>query len=227
MLDTNTTIRDMLQQTVIEYLTSNVYTSVPAIILNVDNLASKQTIDVQIAINRTFEDGAALTGAVCLGVPVLFPSGGGGLLSFPLSVGDTVLLCFSKRSIDDWMVGGGETVTPRLNRQFDKADGIAIPCLYTVKNNLNPDPENVVLKFAGSEVVLYKNGNATVNAAGTATVTAAQDINLNAVGNVNITAANVEISSGSLTHNGVNVGETHKHAILGGSSAPGPTDVPQ
>ncbi len=34
-------------------------------------------------------------------------------------------------------------------------------------------------------------------------------------------------SGGSFTHNDVNIGSTHKHAIKSGSSAPGPTDVPQ
>lgn len=37
----------------------------------------------------------------------------------------------------------------------------------------------------------------------------------------------VNIISPSLTHNGVNIGDTHVHPILGGSSAPGPTGSPQ
>jgi len=40
-------------------------------------------------------------------------------------------------------------------------------------------------------------------------------------------SGNVDFTGGTLTHDGVNVGKTHTHPILAGSSAPGPTGGPQ
>lgn len=200
MLDTNTTLPEMLKQTVLEYLDGGIETMLPAIVTDTSRLKDYQQVSLKVVLNQKFDDGNALTGADLLEVPVVFPSAGGGVLSFPVKVGDHMIVVFSKRSIDEWKYGYGNPLTPRLTRTFDLGDGVAIPGLTTVNTHLKPDPRHVVLKYAGSSVTLHDNGDVTVSAAGSANVSAAQDINLNALGSINITAGGRVNISGSEVH---------------------------
>lgn len=207
MLEFSNTVTSIVE----DYLKDNVFTSIPAKILSVDNLQSNQTVDVQPLINDVFEEGTAVEISPILDVPVVFPSGGGGSLTFPLKTGETVFLVFSMRSIDEWLDSGTQTgtLTPADRRSFSIADAVAIPNLYTKKNNLSPNPDNVELNFEGSYVKLKSNGDADINAAG--------DLNATASGDISLTAStikiqgNVEISGGTLTHEGIDVGSTHTH----------------
>lgn len=58
-------------------------------------------------------------------VPVQFPGGGGGTLTFPVAVGDECLVVFSSRGIDHWWQNSGvqEPATPRMH---DLSDGFAL-----------------------------------------------------------------------------------------------------
>lgn len=234
MLNTNTTPSDMLEMTISEHLRAKVYTALPAQVTKVTSYPDKQMVDVRVMVSEVYPDGKSLNGADLLDVPILFPSGGGGLLSFPIAVGDPVLVVFLKRCLDEWIGGEGDHKVTTLKRQFSLADAVAIPGLYPIKKHLNPDPDNVVLKFAGSSVTLYKNGDVKVdaakdliaNAVGKITASAGTDIEATANGNINVTAVNtvnitgssinlvgnVAISGGSLTHEGTNIGDNHKHS---------------
>ncbi len=59
-------------------------------------------------------------------VPVAFQGSGTAFQSFPVSVGDTVLLVFCSSSIDKWLVQGGE-VDPEDDRRHHLSDAVAIP----------------------------------------------------------------------------------------------------
>ncbi len=108
-----------------------VHTSMPGRVESYD--AEKQLIDVQPMVQQiiTHEDGTTepISFAVIPSVPVIFPSGGGFRMSFPITKGDYVLLCFSERSIEAWKSNGGE-VNPRDTRSFNLADAFAIPGLH-------------------------------------------------------------------------------------------------
>jgi hypothetical protein len=62
-------------------------------------------------------------------VPVVFPGGGGFRVTFPIKVGDVVLLVFNDRSLDVWKSKGGE-VDPLLFNRHHLADAVAIPGLH-------------------------------------------------------------------------------------------------
>lgn len=88
------------------------------------------------------------------------------------------------------------------------------------------------LEFNGDETWLkdgsYKLGNnkevsVTVNG-GQITINVTGQTAINSSGDVVIAAPNVEITSGTLTHNGTNIGETHRHSGVrsGGSNTGAP-----
>jgi len=65
---------------------------------------------------------------VVASVPVCFPGSGAFSVTWPVKVGDTVLLVFSSSSIDRWLALGGE-VDPIDDRRHHITDAIAIPGL--------------------------------------------------------------------------------------------------
>jgi len=111
----------------LEHRLGGVRVAMPARIENYD--ATEQTVDVQPLIKRIVGSGSARQARslpVVPRVPVAFPRGGGFFVSFPIQVGDTVLLIVADRSIDTWFTRGGE-VEPLDQRTHNVADAIAIP----------------------------------------------------------------------------------------------------
>lgn len=115
------------RQAQIENRLSDLHTSLPAIIVSFD--AEARTVSAQPAIQRVFTDGEGLSGAinlpVCVDVPVVFPSGGGYEITFPVKEGDECLLVFSERCIDNWF-DTGEPSPPADYRKHDLSDAFAI-----------------------------------------------------------------------------------------------------
>ena len=211
-------LQEVIERAVTSYLREKVYTSLPAKVLDVTNLNTKQTITAQPLISRVYSDKVCLEPGPVYEVPVIFPSAGGGLLSFPISVGDTVLLVYSMRSIDDWTEGNGEKVEPLDNRHYHLSDAIAIPGLYTKNTHLSPNATDVELKFSNSsirisptgDINITSSGNIVVNSSGTADIisvgnttlssqagidmTASGDIDITASGNVNISGSTINLN---------------------------------
>lgn len=147
----------------IDLLQDEMYTSLPATVTSYN--ASNQSVEVQLDVRLS----NILTGVedpqVSLSeVPVMFPSGGGGILSFPISIGDKVLLCFTKYSIDKWKTGkegiAGE------NRQHNVSDAVAICGLFNLTSNLEPNPKDVELKAFGTTITLKASGDVEITPAG-------------------------------------------------------------
>lgn len=61
-------------------------------------------------------------------VPVCFPGSGGFSITWPIAVGDIVLLVFASGSLDKWLSVGGH-VDPNDDRRHNLSDAIAIPGL--------------------------------------------------------------------------------------------------
>lgn len=85
-------------------------------------------------------------------VPVLILQGGGGSLTFPITPGDTGIVMFCDRDMDNWFNAGLMTV-PNSNRIHDINDAVI---LIGINNLLTPianyDPDNVVLQYPNGEV---------------------------------------------------------------------------
>ncbi len=187
-----------LIQSFLEYRLSDVHTALPARIIKYE--ADQQKASVQPLIKKQYQDGTVESNPIITGVPVIFPSGGGALLSFPIQPGDLVLLVFSERSLDNWVASTGQEVEPNDSRKHDFSDAIAIPGLFTFAKTLNADPDAVVLKFNSGSIKIKTDGSVEINAA---------QIKLS--GNVMI-EGNVSIS-GKATSNNLDL-TTHIHAEL-------------
>jgi hypothetical protein len=112
----------------------DVHTALPAKVERYD--AAKQLVDVKPLVKsyRLGEDAQPVAVAlpVICNVPLVFPGAGGFRITFPVQVGDTVLLVFAEASIDTWLEShGGADVDPADVRRHNLSDAVAIPGLHT------------------------------------------------------------------------------------------------
>lgn len=176
---------------------ARIRTAMPGIVAAVDLV--KQTVSVQPAIRGSQEspngDTASTNLPLLVDVPIVWPRAGGFAITFPVAVGDEVLVVISDRCIDAWWQSGGigEPLEPRMH---DLSDAFAI---------LAPTSQPKKLANVSTTALQLRNN------AGTAY------IELTPAGAVNIVSA-------SLRHNGVNVGSTHLHGgvVVGGATTTGP-----
>lgn len=114
-----------------ESLMADLRVALPARVERYDS--ATQLVDVQPLLKESVAQEDGTTAAVRLpmitNVPVVFPGAGGMRITFPVAVGDTVLLVFADRSLDVWQTHGGETA-PDDARRHHLTDAVAIPGLH-------------------------------------------------------------------------------------------------
>lgn len=112
-----------------------IWTAIPGIITSIN--LTEMTCEVQPAIQSIIvnQDGVAkpVDISVLPDVPLVFPSGGGFTVTFPMEVGDEVLVLFSSRCIDAWWQSGGVQQAME-SRMHDLSDGFAIPGPKSIPN---------------------------------------------------------------------------------------------
>jgi hypothetical protein len=135
---------------------SDIHTCMPATIEKYD--FEHQKASVKPSIKKTYRDGEVAEMPVIEGVPVVFPRSGGASLTFPVNQGDAVMLLFSERSLENWLIEGGEQ-EPGDPRRMDLTDAIAIPGLYSFKET-SPQKNNtdVQLQYKGGQFVINPSG---------------------------------------------------------------------
>lgn len=133
----------------------DVHTSIPAKIVSYD----KGKATVQVLIKRKIGDELILIPPIT-DVPVLQPRSNGGeaFISMPVIEGDTGMLVFQERSIDKWLVKGGE-VDPKDTRKFDLSDAVFILGLYDHSKPLNYSEKNALeVKNKLASMILHPDG---------------------------------------------------------------------
>jgi hypothetical protein len=194
---------------IVRWQLAELNTAIPARVLSYD--PATQSADVQPLLKRRLKNGQVLSRAAITGVPVVFPAAGGGIITFPIQAGDTVLLIFSQRSIDRWVQSDGGEVDPLDNRMHAISDAIAIPGLTSFPNALSGDTDRVIIKFQGAQIALARDGSVEILAPG----------GLHVVGNVTVTGTIT--ADGTVIGDGVNL-KTHTHpgVQVGGSNTGAP-----
>jgi len=178
---------------------ANIHTAAPGTILSYDSdtgLAS-----VQPSLQFKVPDGRVLDMPVIVGVPVQWPSGMGGdaSVTLPLQSGDSVLLVFAERSLDDWLKGG-ESEDPR---KFDLTDAFAIPCIWPGKATTGGAsyPEDVCLAYGSNCIRISSGGVVNIVAASGVTITG--DLTVSG----DVTAGGISLKSH--VHSGVESGSSN------------------
>ncbi len=127
--------------------------------------ASKQTVDVVPALNRSLPDGNGnyVTEALpkLSDVPVAFPRGGGFFIALPIAAGDYGLLVFCSRNIGNWRSTGNQGDPGDLG--MHTLDGaVFIPGLFPDSGALsNADGTNMVIGKDGTpaaQIVIKPSG---------------------------------------------------------------------
>lgn len=118
---------------------AEMWCALPGIIESVD-LGNAMTCVVQPALQGRVQakDGTFSwqTMPLCVDVPVLFQSGGGFTLTFPIKKNDECLIIFSSRCIDAWWQSGGIGVQAEL-RMHDLSDGFALVGPRSLPNTID------------------------------------------------------------------------------------------
>jgi len=181
-------------KTLISKNQENIFTSLPARVIAY--YPSEQCVDVRPILRQRFDENSGGTSMpIIYKVPVIFPSAGGGLLSFPIfseeddtpSQGDIMLLEFSMRTMEEWLVSVEEAdVIPLNNRFHNLTDAIAKPSIYQYGRNLAPHPKNVELKFKNTTISIQDddtdNSNLVITTNGQQGIT------------INVTEGNVDVN---------------------------------
>ena len=211
---------------------SSLWTALPGIINSFNPV--KRTCEVQPTLMARVRDAKGEFKWVQLPMlvdcPVIFPSGGGFTLTFPLAKGDECLVIFASRCIDSWWQSGGIAVQAEL-RMHDLSDGFVMPGPRSVPNvepaisasdvQLRSDDGSAYISIDASknihlvtpvQVTIQAPGGLAINANTTITGT------LNTSGE--ITAPDVALTTGPLPSIAI-----HRHGGVsgGGSSTSPPT----
>ena len=153
------------------------------------------------------------------------------MLSLGSDVNDKVVLATLPRNLQyAWGEGQGgvqHPTDPTRRIEFNDDETFLTDGNYV----LGPD-RSITLGIVGDDATINLAGGGTINIASDGQVTVGGNISISVAGNatisaggaLTISAASVDITSGALTHNGVNVGSTHRHpgVFPGGSNTGGP-----
>jgi hypothetical protein len=194
-------VEDIIYSVVEGHLRETSLGGMPAMIVDVSSYGDKQFVNVRPQISRLLETGEVISNdeITIYDVPVIWPSGGGAMLSFPLKVGDTVWLSFSQRNLEDWLYSDGtQEVIPGDSRHFSMTDAVAIPGLYTALSNLKPSTENVEIKFGNHLISLRPSGELYITNGGA-------EIKLNPSGTITANGATITPDGNVITANGTNL----------------------
>lgn len=142
------------------------YISLPAIVQSFD--AATRRCSVLPAIQVIYEDGSSQSMPIINDVPVVFPACSGFTVFMPLTAGDSVLLCFCHRGIQNFKTSFSESL-PTLSF-LDLHDAVAISGFGQI--NISPsdaeaasmqttDGKNAVI-IGDDSVTLKKDANTFV-----------------------------------------------------------------
>lgn len=179
------------------------HTAIPAHIVRY--VAATKRATVKPAIRLKLTDGTTRERALIADVPVIHPSGGGYMVHLPLAAGDPVMLVFSERGIAKFKAAY-KLADPDLESRLSAKDAVAIPGFGAL--NVAPAGAGLTVQTEdGASFIEVTPGQVTVKSPGGLVVD-----------------GGVAITGGAVTHNGANIGDTHRHGgIIRG---PATTDPP-
>lgn len=180
-------VREASYRDLITAARMDLHTAMPGIIQSFD--AARMTCTIQPAIRGAIiaPNGRAEAADLPLLVdcPVVFPGGGGYILTYPLKAGDEALIVIAERCIDAWWQSGGVQAAAEYRLQ-DLSDGFVIPGPRSQPHvvtggvgmtgaELRTDNGTTVLRLKGSAIEIVAPGGVTLD---TPTVTMTHDLHV-------------------------------------------------
>lgn len=139
-----------------QFLMGEIHTAIPAQIEKYDSTSQKA--EVLPLLHKKYKDGTDVEYPKIVNVPVVMPRTASAGIFLPVEKGDTVLLIFSERSLDDWLVKGGSVSTP-ADRHFDLSDAIAIIGLFPFNKTNTASGDDIEVIYGDSSLAIRKNGD--------------------------------------------------------------------
>ena len=197
-----------------------------------------QTAEVQIKMLKLY-NGELKEYPLLVDCPCVVLGGSKGRITFPIAKGDSCLVLFNDKDMDNWFAGG-QTMQPRTNRLHAFSDAIALVGIRNMQNKITDFlADGTEVKYGASTIklqdnkVTITNGTSVIEmSSGTVTVTASNVVidapTTSITGEVSIAgavsmastvsmagavsmASNLSIS-GNLTVNNVDIGPNHTHS---------------
>jgi hypothetical protein len=183
---------------------AGLWTALPGIIQSFNASALTCTVQPSISGKSRQPDGTVADVQLPLlqDCPVVFPGGGGCILTFPLAAGDECLVVFASRCIDSWWQLGGVKGQAEV-RMHDLSDGFVIPGPRSQPRKVTAASKTQLRTDDGTAIVEIENGKVRLKG------------NVTVEGNLTIT--------GTTIGNGVNL-NTHRHTNV--TTGPSNTGLP-
>ena len=186
------------------WLLNEVDDMVPCRVISYNDQTNRATLQPLVMMGST--SGAKVSRAQVPNIPVFRFGGGGFFMRFPIKAGDVGWLKANDNDISLIMQAGGGEDWPNTKRQHSFSDAMFFPDTF---RNWAIDGTNI-------DAAVWQSMD------GQACIALAADkitLSMGAV-KIEVSQAGVAITSppGTLTHNGINVGDTHEH--IGPATAP-------
>lgn len=143
------------------------HTCLPAKIHEYDEATQKAKVIPLLKIKYKHKE-APTDLAIINNVPVQWPSANGGaaFIHLPLNSGDLGWVIFAERSIDTWLAGEGDSVSPEDPRHHHLSDAIFMPGGLPFKKALSiSSPDNMILKNSNMTIEIDPSGKIKIEGA--------------------------------------------------------------
>jgi len=190
----------------VNYHLADLNTCLPCTIVEYDDATMKATVQPLIKLRRV--DDVVEDMPPIVGVPVIQQGNGNFSITHPVKKGDTVIVFFFQRSIDNWVHSDGtSTIDPESFRKHDYNDAVALTGLYPFPKAVGSDPSDLVIRAniqSGNEsrITLKATGEVVIHSTANTTITTGADTVINASGNITATASgNATLNASAATVN--------------------------
>jgi len=176
----------------------------PATVVSYDDATNRAVIKPVVMVGTT--DGGKVSRAQVPNIPVFRFGGGGFFMRFPIKPGDLGWLKANDRDVSLIFQRGGGEDWPNTERMHKFSDAMFFPDTFKEWVISGENAEKAVWQSLDGTVCIALGDESIKQSVGAASI--------------EITAAGINMVSppGTLRHNGINVGDTHRH--VGSPTAP-------
>lgn len=126
----------------------------------------RATINYTKTVSQTAPNGKVISVPkpypILVNVPIISLFGGVAGVTFPIKKGDTCVILFNDRDIDNWFISGDTNAETVTKRTHSLSDGLALVGVRSKKNALsNYDTSNLVL-FHGANKITVSESNIVI-----------------------------------------------------------------